>query len=124
MLKEKLGGDLLVISPVRKRAQTVLEEICSCQYIVSSSLHGLIIADSYNIPNGRIKLNELDDSNDYKFKDYYSSLNEELRTLDITGQETMEELISICRIPPAEKISEIKNNLDNMFRNFIKEFKS
>jgi pyruvyltransferase len=119
--------NILIISPRRKNPKDVLKDIVSCEYIVSSSLHGLIVADSYNIPNGRIKLNDLnnlDNSIDYKFKDYYSSLGEELKTLNITGKEKIEELISICRMPPASKISVIKSNLDNMFRNFVKEFTS
>ena len=31
--------------------ETVLREILSCRRIISSSLHGLVIADAYGIPN-------------------------------------------------------------------------
>lgn len=122
-LKRELNKDILIISPRRSKVTDALKEIVSCQYIVSSSLHGLIISDSYGIPNGRIKFNDIDDSKDYKFKDYYSSLNEELMTLDITGKETLEELIKICRMPPQQKISEIKKKINTMFYNFTKEIK-
>ena len=47
--------------------------IISCKYILSSSLHGLIISDAYNIPNiwlDEYKLNE----GDFKFKDYFLSI--------------------------------------------------
>lgn len=107
-IKRTSGNEVTIISPRNKKVYQVLKLINECQYIVSSSLHGLIISDSYNIPNGRIKLNELDNSNDYKFKDYYSSLSEELKTLQITGDETPVELVKTCRKPPIEQINNIK----------------
>lgn len=90
---------------------------------MSSSLHGLIISDSYGIPNGRIKINEIDNSQDFKFKDYYSSLDEKLYTFQITGNETLEKLISITRNPNTAKIKIIQKSLDKMFNNFKLEFK-
>lgn len=51
-----------------------LEKIAQCETIVSSSLHGLVAADSLDIPNKRIKLSNhgFDFNVDYKFDDYYS----------------------------------------------------
>lgn len=51
-----------------------LEKIAQCETIVSSGLHGLVAADSLNIPNKRIKLSNhgFDFNVDYKFDDYYS----------------------------------------------------
>ena len=51
-----------------------LKKIAECETIISSSLHGLIAADSLNIPNKRIKLSNhgFDFNVDYKFDDYYS----------------------------------------------------
>lgn len=120
-IKRTFGNEVTIISPRNKKVSQVLKLINECQYIVSSSLHGLIISDSYNIPNGRIKLNELDNSNDYKFKDYYSSLSEELKTLQITGDETPEELVKTCRKPPIEQINNMKKNINAMFIEFKNE---
>ncbi|MBT8037057.1 MAG: polysaccharide pyruvyl transferase family protein [Verrucomicrobiae bacterium] len=50
----------------------VLRQIASCDCVLSSSLHGLIIADSFGIPNARIKLSDKVRGKDFKFKDYYS----------------------------------------------------
>lgn len=51
--------------------RSVLEQISSCELVISSSMHGLIVADAYGIPNRRIKLSNGIISN-IKFKDYYS----------------------------------------------------
>ncbi|MBH1939370.1 polysaccharide pyruvyl transferase family protein [Mobilitalea sibirica] len=50
----------------------VVKEIASCEYVISSSLHGLIIADSFNIPNQHIIVSDAPSGDGFKFKDYYS----------------------------------------------------
>lgn len=57
-----------VFSPVKQ----VLEEIASCDFVLSSSLHGLIVADSYGVPNQWLTL-DLNPAWQFKFRDYYSS---------------------------------------------------
>lgn len=51
----------------------VIEEIAACEYIYSSSLHGLIIADAFRIPNQRIYLTDAPLGGTFKFDDYYSA---------------------------------------------------
>lgn len=62
-----------------KSWKNVVDEICSCECIASSSLHGIIISDAYNIPNVWIKL-----SNDvtggggtFKYFDYFLSVGKQ-----------------------------------------------
>jgi pyruvyltransferase len=55
-----------------------VQQVLSCECILSSSLHGLICADAYGIPNRRMVL----DGNqiiggEFKFQDYYQSVNVE-----------------------------------------------
>lgn len=57
-----------VFSPVRQ----VLEEIASCEFVLSSSMHGLIVADSFGVPNQWLLLSRGRIS-EYKFADYYSA---------------------------------------------------
>lgn len=51
-----------------------IDSIVSSQYILSSSLHGLIISQAYNVPAIWIKKNYIY-SSDFKFHDYFSSVN-------------------------------------------------
>lgn len=51
----------------------IVKDINSCECILSSSLHGLIFSDSYNIPNKQIILTKRKDL--FKYQDYYSSYN-------------------------------------------------
>jgi autotransporter strand-loop-strand O-heptosyltransferase len=52
-----------------------VDQLLECKYILSSSLHGLIAADAYGIPNHRVKLTDLIYGGDFKYIDYYSSVN-------------------------------------------------
>ena len=49
-----------------------LREMAACEFVLSSSLHGLIAADAFEIPNAWIKLSDNVRGNDFKFLDYYS----------------------------------------------------
>ena len=57
-----------------KNWKNVIEEICSCESIVSSSLHGLILSDAYNIPNTWMRLSDKVIGGDFKFQDYFASV--------------------------------------------------
>jgi pyruvyltransferase len=46
-----------------------------CEKIISSSLHGLIISDAYGIPNARVNVSNKLFGGDFKFIDYYKSVD-------------------------------------------------
>lgn len=57
---------------VHKPPIQVIEEIAACEFIISSSMHGLIVADAFKVPNVRIKLSGRIKS-ELKYDDYYSA---------------------------------------------------
>jgi hypothetical protein len=67
--------DTLVID-IRAGVRHVLNQAAMCQSIVSSSLHGLVIADSLGIPNQWVRLSEKVLGGEFKFVDYYSVYDE------------------------------------------------
>src|SRR5699024_7687362 len=54
--------------------EEVVKQICSCEYILSTSLHGLIVAHAYSIPALWLKKGYID-TDGFKFKDYFSSVD-------------------------------------------------
>lgn len=54
-----------------------VDEVLECEKILSSSLHGLIISDAYGIPNYRVEILNLILGRDFKYLDYYASVNRE-----------------------------------------------
>jgi len=51
----------------------VIDAITQCQGILSQSLHGLIIADAYDIPNGWLAPDQAMIGGEFKFADYFGT---------------------------------------------------
>ncbi|MDQ0206987.1 polysaccharide pyruvyl transferase family protein [Alkalicoccobacillus murimartini] len=62
---------------------TVVEQIGECETILSSSLHGLIVADSFGIPNKRLTYTNNLMGDGFKFNDYYSAFNVDPKICDL-----------------------------------------
>lgn len=62
---------------VERGGSEVCAEISACSVIFSSSLHGLIVADAFGIPNHRLKFGGNLKGGDFKFVDYASALGRE-----------------------------------------------
>ncbi|KEQ28195.1 hypothetical protein N180_00730 [Pedobacter antarcticus 4BY] len=54
--------------------EKVVKEIMACEYVLSTSLHGVIVAHAYNIPSLWIKKGYID-TDGFKFNDYFSSVD-------------------------------------------------
>ena len=59
------------IIDVKQDPLKTIDEICSCDMIVSSSLHGIIIAEAYGIDAVWIKLSDKIIGGRFKFNDYF-----------------------------------------------------
>ena len=64
---------------------SVIDLINECECIISSSLHGLIIADAYKIPNLWVKVSDDIIGGNFKYHDYFSGVGR-----------TIEEPIVLC----------------------------
>ena len=74
--------NIKVINLVNKNIEPVIDEILSCEKIISSSLHGLIVSDSYNIPNKWVKFNNKINGDDTKYRDYFQSVKRKEEYID------------------------------------------
>jgi pyruvyltransferase len=60
-----------------------LNEINSCEFIMSSSLHGVIISESYGINTIPIRLGDKIIGDSFKFDDYFASTGRKSKRLDL-----------------------------------------
>ncbi len=82
---ERFGADVCVVD-VYSSPVDVFKKICQCRMIMSSSLHGIVVADSLGIPSLWMKLCERDE---FKYHDYYSAFDEEVMPYYPSGSESL-----------------------------------
>lgn len=72
--KEKYGGMYKIIDVRTDDVEYFVKELTSCQYILSTSLHGIILSHAYQIPALWIKRGYIY-TDGFKFFDYFSSVD-------------------------------------------------
>ena len=85
--------DVLIVD-VQGSVNKVVNQILSCKYIASSSLHGLIVADAYGIPSTWIEYSKRVVGRGFKFWDYFSSVGRKLESpLQIDARTTIKDIM-------------------------------
>ncbi|MEN5058398.1 polysaccharide pyruvyl transferase family protein [Sphingobacterium kitahiroshimense] len=74
MFKELVDDRCKFIDLRTTDVERIVKEICDCEYILSSSLHGLIVAHAYGIPALWVKREHIG-TDGFKFCDYFSSVD-------------------------------------------------
>ena len=84
-LAEKIPGSTIIDMTNTDVADT-MKRLSSCEAIISTSLHGLILADSYQIPNVWMKTKDIHKGKSWKFYDYFSSIGRDrFDQVDVMG---------------------------------------
>ena len=84
----------------------VIDEIYECDFIISSSLHGIIISDAYKIPNVWVEFSDNVIGKGFKFRDYYSSVNKTIKEpIRITDNTEIGDLIKCKELWRPAKIN-------------------
>ncbi|WP_165005470.1 polysaccharide pyruvyl transferase family protein [Enterococcus sp. ZJ1668] len=81
-LVKKFPGAKLI--DLRDEPHQVIREIAQCEVIISSSLHGLIVADAFYVPNYHIVVTDNLLGDGFKFDDYYSAYGLPHRYTDVS----------------------------------------
>lgn len=74
----------------------IIDEINECEFIVSSSLHGLILSDAYGVPNVWVEFSDKVAGQGFKFRDYFESVGKDSEAVPIriTTQTKLTDLLS------------------------------
>lgn len=117
---EQFGSKYCIIDLRSDQILKIVELITSCEYILSSSLHGVIVAHAYNIPALWIKHGGIG-TDGFKFHDYFSSVE----IPEYNGFENIDELLGPkelwkekFKIHP--ELTLINNSLDKIQFNLLK----
>jgi pyruvyltransferase len=116
-LVAKLQPDVIIID-VKRHPMQVFVAIDQCSHILSSSLHGLIVADSLGVPSGWLYSEGMLGGR-FKFDDYYSSLgfSPDL-PITLTGTERLGQLVAFTSLKPRDNIEQMKLSLHRLWSTF------
>lgn len=88
--------------------ESVIDGILQCDKVITSSLHGIILAESYGVP--AVFFRGLDKDTDFKYLDWYHSTGR----FDIHIAESIEEAMAMDA-PPLPNLEKLQEGLLNSF---------
>lgn len=106
--KDYINKSYSVVSTLTNDWKSFINNILSAKLVISSSLHGIIIAEAYGIP--AIFLDETENPDQLKYEDYYLSTGRK----KFVKAKTVEECL---KLTPEEipNFTKMRNNLLNSF---------
>ena len=87
----------------------VISRMCSSRKVISSSLHGIILAETFNVP--AIWLRDRDSVKDFKYYDYYYSTKRK----NVQFARSVEEAIEMNPMPLPNNLDILRDGLINSF---------
>lgn len=126
MVDSFLYSDIKVINLLNNNVEDVVDEIVNCERIISTSLHGVIVANAYDIPTMWWKFSDKLIGDDVKFYDYFESL--EMFNVKPIYTEKVEDLVALDDyfLPNDKVLEKVQQNLfytfpiKNKFHNNLK----
>ena len=120
-IRQRAPKDILLIDVQQNPIKTI-SEIDKCEYILSSSLHGIVASDALGIPNNWMLLSKKS-TGMFKFHDYASVLKTIQNPCVLDGRESLSQLIKYTH-SVSPQVEEVKIKLNCVYNKFSKNFKS
>ncbi len=106
------------IIDIQSGIEDFVNDILSCENILSSSLHGLILAEAYGIPTCRLVFSKKLLGGDFKFYDYYSGIG--IKTMEtVFLHDDISDLKNILTKCSLKDLRFDSNALKNSLLNYI-----
>ncbi len=113
-VKNDYGNEIKVIDLMTDNWKKTTDHICSCEAIISSSLHGVIVAHAYGIPAIWVQFSNKLSGDNTKYADYFYSVGlKPYEGVLINTIKTGKELLTL--------VNERENLPDQLYLNQIKE---
>lgn len=91
----------VLVIDIEQGTQSFVRQVKSCEVILSSSLHGLICADAYGVPNAWVQLSDAVIGGDFKFRDYRLSIGAgEPSALRLSGEVSLRSAVACVELRP------------------------
>lgn len=120
---EANASDVVLID-VERQPQAVIGDIAQCEYVASSSLHGVITAHALGVPALWMRISNQLKGGDFKFRDYASALGMQLATADLAPTLTADSVAAAATLPDAAILKNRQKALDELFYGIAQDFRT
>lgn len=116
--------NIKVVNLLNNNVEEVINEILFCENIVSSSLHGIIVPQAYDIPSAWVKFSDKIFGDNIKFYDYFESVGLPIKKPFLFKQKLSEnELLDLVsnqgmKINKSD-LAHLQNDLFMAFKNYF-----
>lgn len=95
-----------------------IKQIAACDFIISSSLHGVIAADALAIPNVWMSLSNNVTGSDWKFADYFESVGRKVpKPYVFSGNTDLRSIESAATMADRHQVESCQKALEQAFKN-------
>lgn len=105
------GAGVKIID-VQRGPETVAREIATCRTVLTSSLHGLVVADAFGIPAVWTLREPLVSGGSFKFHDYETVVSpQESRFMELNGELSVDDILRLAKAADPELIGQAQDDL-------------
>lgn len=104
----------VIMIDVFSEMEEFISNIKTCEFTISSSLHGVILSHVFGIPSVWVKLSDTLSGGDFKFQDYSQSFNFNMKPLILDGRENLSIIQGKTFLPD---LTSLADNLSQEFKN-------
>jgi len=89
-------SDVVIIDIQNRDPLKVVDQMLACDLIISSSLHGIIVADAYKVPAVWVEFEHPFEDGHFKFQDYFASVGRTVKgPVRVESLHTLEDIMNI-----------------------------
>ena len=105
------------IIDVKSEPEEFVTAMLECEFVLSSSLHGLILADTYSVANKWVSFSNRLAGGQFKFNDYYSTTNNpDEQVVQISDKDELDKaLAAVGKLATVKSFTENRAKLEAAF---------
>lgn len=98
IFKNDISRNVMIINMTQYSDwKSVIDKIVSCEIVISESLHGLIVAETYGIANIWVEFVKHPNYWNFKYEDYFESIDKKDKIIQLHNEGDIFEILELAK---------------------------